>query len=358
MSAPFNAGLLLMARQARGLSQIELSTKAGITQGHLSKIENGLSEPAADVVERLSHALDFPASLFQQPDRVYGLPMSVHPMYRKKASVGQRELDRLQAELNFRLLHIRRLLQSAEFEGELPLPAFPADEYGGDGERVAELVRRTWLLPRGPIHNLLECVERAGCVVVLSDFSDAGVDGVTLNTPGLPPCVFLNRNQPSDRIRFTLAHELGHIVMHRIPTPNMEEEANSFASALLMPASDVRPQLCGRLTLERLAALKPVWRVSMAALLYRAKSVGAITENQSRYLWQQISAAKLRLREPPELDFPPEAPSIAPELIRVHLQDLGYTLSDLSRALHLHEGELRRLYQLPNDRRTVLTVIK
>src|SRR5262249_33825677 len=129
--------------------------------------------------------------------------------------------------------------------------------------------------------------------------------------------------------------------------PEMEVQANAFASALLMPARDIRSHLSGHLTLPRLAALKPVWRVSMAALLYRAEAIGAITKNQARYLWMQMSAAKIKLREPPELDFPPEEPTVLPTILRLHLDELGYTIADLCKALHVSEEEFRTLYDLP-----------
>lgn len=348
MSGTFNSDLLRIARQARGWSQTELSRQSGVSQANLSKLENGLIGPTAEVLDRVSDALHYPQSLFFEPDRMLGLPMSVHPMYRKKASVGQRSLERLEAELNIRLLHIRRLLKSAEFEPELPLPEMNIDEFVGDPERIAELVRRTWLVPTGPMKDLVGWVERAGCVVVPCDFAALSVDGVTISSPGMPPCIFLNRNQPADRQRFSLGHELGHIVMHRVPSPTMEDEANAFSSALLMPAREIRLYLSGRLTIQRLAALKPVWRVSMQALLYRAKAIGAITANQSQYLWRQISALGYRRNEPPELDFSAEEPTVLPEMIRVHIEDLGYEIEDLCSVLHVFEDDLQRLHPLPS----------
>ena len=349
MADAFNSDLLRIARHARGWSQTELSRRSGVSQASLSKLENGLIGPSDDVLHGVASALRFPRSLFFEPDKMLGLPISVHPMYRKRASVSQRGLERLEAEINIRLFHIRRLLKSAEFDPELSLPDMDIDEFGGDPERIAELVRRTWLVPTGPMKNLVGWLERAGCVVVPCDFAALAVDGVTINSPGLPPCIFLNRNQPSDRQRFSLAHELGHIVMHRVPTPTMEDEANAFASALLMPARDVRPYLTGRLTIQRLASLKPVWRVSMQALLYRAKSVGAVTANQSQYLWRQISALGYRRNEPPELDFPAEEPVVLPEMIRVHLEDLGYEVEDLCSVLHVFEDDLRNMHPLPSN---------
>ena len=349
MADTFNSDLLRIARHARGWSQTELSRRSGVSQANLSKLENGLIGPSDDVLHGVASALRFPRSLFFEPDKMLGLPSSVHPMYRKRASVSQRGLERLEAEINIRLFHIRRLLKSAEFDPELSLPDMDIDEFGGDPERIAELVRRTWLVPTGPMKDLVGWLERAGCVVVPCDFAALPVDGVTISSPGLPPCIFLNRNQPSDRQRFSLAHELGHIIMHRVPTPTMEDEANAFASALLMPARDVRPYLTGRLTIQRLASLKPVWRVSMQALLYRAKSVGAVTANQSQYLWRQISALGYRRNEPPELDFPVEEPVVLPELIRVHLEELGYEIEDLCSVLHVFEDDLRNMHPLPGN---------
>lgn len=349
MSGGFNSDLLRVARQARGWSQTALSKKSGVSQANLSKMENALIVPAEDAIDRVADALCFPKSLFFEPDRMYGLPMSVHPMYRKRASVGQRSLERLEAELNVRLFHIRRLLKSADFEPELSMPEMDIEEFGGDTERIAELVRRTWLVPTGPMKDLVGWVERAGCIVVQCDFAALSVDGVTVNSPGLPPCIFLNRNQPADRQRLSLAHELGHVIMHRVPSLTMETEAYAFAAALLMPARELRPYLSGRLSIQKLAALKPVWRVSMQALLFRAKEIGAISANQSQYLWRQISAFGYRRKEPPELDFPAEQPSVLPEIIRIHLEDLGYELKDLGTVLHVFEDDLRIMYPLPDS---------
>ena len=131
-------------------------------------------------------------------------------------------------------------------------------------------------------------------------------------------------------MRFTLAHELGHLVMHRFPTADMETEANEFASALLMPASDIASAFRGRrVTLQLLAALKPEWKVAMQALLMRATDLRFVTANQARYLWQQISSRGWRLREPPELNFPPESPTVLPLIVRAHLSDLGYSMEQL-----------------------------
>jgi len=131
--------------------------------------------------------------------------------------------------------------------------------------------------------------------------------------------------------------------MHAVPHPDMEEHADRFASALLMPTEDIGRHLT-KVSLTKLAYLKRVWHVSMAALLMRAQSLGKLTSNQSRYLWVQMSKAGYRLREPEELDFPQEQPSVLSEILRLHLNELGYSIVELSSMLHVFEDECRDLY--------------
>ena len=108
---------------------------------------------------------------------------------------------------------------------------------------------------------------------------------------------------PGDRQRFTLAHELGHLVMHDVPTEEMEDEADKFASEFLMPEAQIQGQLHA-LSMRKLWELKSRWKVSMAALVKRAETLGCITASQTRYLWIQLSKSGYRLEEPAELAIP------------------------------------------------------
>lgn len=346
MSDSGNPDLLRVARQLRGLQQGDAAQRLGISQAMLSRVENRLSPFAGDLIDRAATVFGMPRTFFVQTDTVLGAPVSVHPMWRKKAAVSAREMDQIVAELNVRLMHMRRLLRAVEIEATYPIPSLPVDEFESV-ERIAALARAQWQMPAGPIHNLTRALEAAGIVVVHSDMAGSAVDGVTFSAPGLPPLIVLNGNQSADRMRFTLAHELGHLVMHRTqPTQQMEEQANEFASFFLMPTQDIRPYYSRRIDLRLLAELKPVWRVSMASLLMRARSLGLLAYNQERYLWQQFSMAKIRLGEPPELDFERERATALPDLIQAHIQQLGYSISDLAGMLHLQPDELSTLYGL------------
>jgi len=233
-----------------------------------------------------------------------------------------------------------------DYQPELSLPRLDIDDYNGDAARVAQMVRRHWGVPSGPLHDLTALVERAGCIVLPCEFESIGVYGLTLQPPGLPTCIFLNKAMPGDRQRFTLAHELAHAIMHRMPSPDMEREADIFASELLMPAQDIRRDLMHGVNLPRLAALKPIWKVSMGALLMRAKALGCITDMQSTYLWRQMSAAGYRTKEPPEVDFAPEQATAFNDILRAHADELGYTMADFEAMLHMHADELNKMYAI------------
>ena len=156
MTENFNNELLLLARQYRGRSQAEVSDGAGLDQGHYSRIERGLlnAPPMPETLQAISRSLNFPVSYFLQGDEISGLPLSVHEAsWRKRASVGATELKRIHAELNLRIMHIRRYLQAVDLDQELPLPRLDAEDMGG-ADKVAAFMRKTWMIPDGPVSNL------------------------------------------------------------------------------------------------------------------------------------------------------------------------------------------------------------
>lgn len=342
-----NSALLRVARQRLGFAQGEAAEKLLIPQVTLSRYENAVAVPPDDFIARASGIYDMPISFFRQTDTVFGAPVSVHPMWRKKAEVTVREIDRILAEMNIRVMHIRRMLDAVDYTPQMNIPRLDLDDYDGDIERIASMVRAHWLLPSGPIENLTAAVERAGAVVVHSSMGGSSVSGLTVNVPGLLPIIILNHEQPADRMRFTLAHELGHIVMHRFPNPNMEAEANNFASALLMPRAEITiAARGGKFDMARLQALKPEWRVSMQAILYRAQSLEIIEKPKAAWLWRKFAMERMRTREPANLDFPIEMPGVIGRMVRLHLDNFGYSPSELAKIMHVNDNLLSAYYDL------------
>lgn len=345
----FNPDMLRIARQACGLSQQALSKRTKVSQADLSRLENGLLEPNNETLRNFSTVLGFPHGFFFQTGSIVGPPLSIQ--YRKRRRSSQYAVGLLEAEINIRTLHIRRLLDAANLKTTLALPSLELEDYGCDPARLAAMVRRLWFLPTGPIRNLVTILENAGCIAIPCDFTKLNIDAFTVQVADLPPCIFFDRAMPGDRQRFALAHELGHLVMHQFPAVEMELEADAFAAAFLMPKEDLQPDLTGpgrRVTIPRLATLKRVWRVSMAALLHRAREIGAITPHQSKDLWRQMNARGFRNVEPPTADVPREEPTALAKLLKVHFDDLGYKLDDVAAILKSSVEDLHQKYPLPN----------
>jgi Zn-dependent peptidase ImmA (M78 family) len=345
MPQEFNTNMLLLARQYRGRSQESVAEACGLNQGHYSRIENGLMPegPAHETVEKIAAALQFNPSFFYLTNDIAGLPLSVHPMTRKKASLGERALKNIHAEINIRLIHLRKLLRAVTVSSELPLPEIDVDEGGGPAS-IARKVRNLWGVPDGPVQNLTDLCERAGLLIIGCEF-DAGIDGVTMRIRDLPVCIFLNSRAPADRMRMSLAHELGHVVMHRYPTDSIEEEANEFAAELLVPEKLFKRQLIGRrITLELLARQKAYWKASMNFLLLRAGRIGYLNSNQSEYLWKLMSMRGWRTHEPTETEFNREHPSVFPRIVKLHANGLDYSPGDFSKFLDMPEADVLRLY--------------
>ncbi|OGW54216.1 MAG: hypothetical protein A2Y81_11025 [Nitrospirae bacterium RBG_13_43_8] len=131
--------------------------------------------------------------------------------------------------------------------------------------------------------------------------------------------------------------------MHRVPQPNsdMETEADKFAGSFLMPAKEISPSL-NNLKFYTLAQLKPYWKVAMSAILVRAGHLGKMTKSQSNYLWSQM--APYKKHEPVELDIQREEPSALKKLIDIHLNELNYSLPELSKVAYLFPHEFRENY--------------
>ncbi len=337
--------LLRLARNLRGFTQKKAAEELLVAQAVFSRLENGLIEPESEFIKRAARVFSVPIEFFEISDTVYGPPVSVHTMLRgKKSEVSARDVDMITAELNIRLMHLRKFLENVDFTPPNDLPILDVEQYGSV-EQIAGIVRTHWRVTEGPIKNLTQLMERAGVIIGLSDFHGAAVSGVTFSAPGRPPLVLVNKSHPADRLRFTLAHELGHLVMHRFPTAEMENEANQFASAFLLPPNEMKQLFRGRkVTLELLASLKMEWRVSMQSILMSASSVGAVTTNQSRYLWQKISASGWRLREPSSLDFEFDSPTVLPSILRAHIDDLGFEVSELIKLSNIEEKDFFDYY--------------
>jgi Zn-dependent peptidase ImmA (M78 family)/transcriptional regulator with XRE-family HTH domain len=352
MSQAANPDMIALAREARGLTQTALADAINVSQGKISKIEAGLLRASEEDVHELAKVLRFPLSFFYQSGRRFGTGPSEFYHYRKLKSVSTHALDRYHAEIDIRRLHLASLLDAVDVSAPRAFPEYDIDEFAGSAEEVARAVRATWHVPRGPVRSVTQLIEGAGGIVIHHDFGDDRIDGISRHVPPLPPLFFMNARVGGARYRYTLTHEVGHVVMHRFANPDMEDQANRFAAEFLMPASEIQPHL-SYLNLGKIADLAAYWRVSMSAILQRAVDLGKVTAAQKKGLWIQMGKSGYRSREPHALEFPVEQPKSLEAVLDSHITELGYSLAELAAALNVYQDDFARLYPAKSGLRLI-----
>lgn len=338
-----NPEMLIMGRESRGYSQSYVASEAGVSQGYLSKGENGLIDVSGERLEAIARTLRYPVDFFVQQEHTAGVEALFH---RRLRSVKASDLKQIQAQINVTRVQVKRLMRGIAVDAPYAFPRLDVDEVGGP-ERAAQLVRRAWVLPLGPVINVVRTIEAAGGVVVPISISTDKISAAAQWPPDEDrPYFFVNAAHSGERQRFSLAHEIAHMVLHAYPEQEQEEQADRFASEFLMPEAEIRPQLKGRLNVARLIDLKRYWRVSMAALIRRAGQLGILDPTRVTSMYKMLSARGWRKVEP--MPLPPEQPEVLWGVIETHRRDHGYTVEELSRLSLLEPDEFSRLYRVPS----------
>lgn len=338
-SSNFNREMLTLARESRGWTQSQLADAVGMKQATVSKIENGFLEPSEAQVRAFASALEYLESFFYSKEQIhrFGSGCTYHRA-RQKAQVTH--MRQLLGIINVRRIQVAKLLNGVELTPDNQFIRLDVDEHGGPAE-IAKTVRSFWKLPPGPVQNLTRAIEDAGGVVLRCDFGTRDVDALSQFLPDGVPLFLVNAAIPQDRVRYTLAHELGHITMHHFPNEDMEREADIFAAEFLMPEADILADLY-EISLPKLATLKGYWKVSMGALLRRAGDLGTITPRKRQSLWTQMGKYGFRRSEPVEL--PREEPTLLAEMVNTYINDLGYSGSQLSGVVGEVERRIEDVY--------------
>ncbi|MHB8947126.1 MAG: helix-turn-helix domain-containing protein [Bacillota bacterium] len=297
---------LKMARRASGLSMRALGAKANLSAQAISKYERNLDIPGSGALIRLSHALGVRPEYFHRPSSVE-LSVSANraePCISAKASAAIIEQAR---EVLERFVELEYL-----FAEQVSTPPFPADLRMGvqsveQVEGAVEQLRCEWGLGLDPLSNLTAAVEDHGIRVVLVKGSP-DFDACIVESSELGPVIVLKKGVPGDRQRFSLAHELGHLLLQIGEGVDHESACNRFAGAFLVPRERVRSELGlhrDALGLGELELLKLKYGLSMQSWIHRAQESGVLSERQARRQLREFKRNGWKATEP-GVQVPPE----------------------------------------------------
>ncbi len=341
---------LKQLREMRGLSMKALGETVGVSANMVKKYEHGQSMPTGQTLARLANALDVTLEQLFRPF-VYTFEGA---QFRKRANLPVRTLRRIQGELADQIE--RWMMLRAWWPGDFPVAPFA----GIDGlperistleevERVTDTVRRAWALGTNPIPDLTDTLEMQGILVVQTRVNAEGrFDGLQAWADDYP-VIAVSALWPGDRQRFTLAHELGHLLLDtRLDGVDAEQAANRFAGALLLPRDELVRHLGERrahIEPRELYLLKREFGLSMAAVAYRAKDAGIIDQTIFTRLMRLFRANGWH-RQEPGVPCPPEQPRLFEQLVFRLLADGGISPSKAAELLGIDTHQLEQLRQL------------
>lgn len=327
---------LTFAREYRGYSQTALSKKIlGLSQPNLSRFEKGFTDSLSDeILDEILLVLKFPKSFLKQ--NISNKSETAH--FRKRATITKG--DRSYLEKSYRLVGylIDRLSESVMWP-DFSLKAVDLEE-GFTPQAVARNIRKQLRLKADePVKDICNLLELNGIIIVELDAIQK-FDGVSFVSDDGMPIMVINKNFSNDRKRFTIAHELGHLIMHSIDNPlipihrenELENEANTFASEFLMPAEGIKSSLYN-LQLRDLAKLKSYWLTSMASIIRRAKDLKCIDQN--RYTYLNVEMSRRGLKRDEGLDVFIDSPNLFRKAFFLHKNELEYTNNELAEAFDL-----------------------
>ncbi|ENX15960.1 hypothetical protein F894_00766 [Acinetobacter sp. CIP 51.11] len=344
----FNGLELKLLRLFNELSLEDVAAKVQKSKQYIHKLETGLSYPTEELLNELCDIFNVKKDFFYQvhsplqEDQIHFRSLKSSRQFAKQVVISRAE-------------QLNRLIRYIEHHVDLPEYLINSIEIdhnqltGEQIEKIAEEFRKQFDLNLAPIENLTEFCEDVGIVITDFDSISSEVDALSLICQR--PIIVRNTSKKSAcRQRFDIAHEIGHMVLHNGVTTGdnlTESQAHRFSSALLLPQSMLRTNFPilfkgGRFDWNKMSEFKRIWGISKAAILYRAKQLNLIDDNQYK-----TGAIHLRVngearQESEDISMPIETPTLLQEALNIILDD-GISAEEISNELNISISMLEKL---------------
>lgn len=323
------------ARVSRGLSMVELSELVSVSKQAISQYEMGKNAPSKAILNSIAMVLRYPISFFYKPVPVNeNASSAVFFRSRKTARVKAVSAAREKIEI------FREITDYLEQYVDFPILNLPKITYEDEGinpidneqiEQYALILREYWGLGKGPIDNLISIVQKNGIMVSKMQLRLNKLDAFSVWFDN-KPFIFLSSDKDTNvRIRFDIAHELGHLLMHAdyysaedlknsAIHEKLENEADRFAGAFLLPKESFAKDVFST-SIDHFIQMKAKWMVSIGCMIYRCDTLGILSSNQIKYLKDQMTTRVYWRKEPLDREMPVEKPFAHKQAILLLLEN-------------------------------------
>ena len=336
-----NASALRRARELRGLSANNLALQVGVSQSIISQIETGRVRASAELTRRIAEVLNVPVEFLVRPPRFVteGSLAGLFRSYSTKLNKTEATIIRQEASV---LLEFVERLSEGYSRPDMMVPR----AFGESPGTIASRIRTSLGYgPDEPIGNLTRRLEKLGATIVKAELKKDAVFGYSTwaNVKVPRPFIILGHFQTPYRLRWSLAHELGHIVLgheyNALDPKEADKEADQFAGALLVPPESLAEDLYAGVSLSSLSHLKAIYGVSIVALVRRCNEAGLIDYARYESLNVQISQKGWRKKEPGDDQAEYEEPQLVQQLLHARYGE-DYTRASIAAEMGLPEDVL------------------
>jgi Zn-dependent peptidase ImmA (M78 family)/DNA-binding XRE family transcriptional regulator len=352
----FQSDRLSQILAARRLTQVQLASMVGVSPATISKWRAGSQAPEREALDRLAGVVNVTPEWFTR------IPTEkvTTPLFRSNASAHVAARAMLEARLEWAQDVAAALAEFVDYpELNLPQRRFvnPEEITQEDIENAACECRDLWRLGRGAVQDLALAIEGAGIILIREETGVAQIEGLSAwSKPLGRPLILLSADKDNGyRSRFDLAHELGHLILHRhierVTDQNrhkiLERQAHSFAGAFLLPAETFATDVRVPVTLDDLLLLKHRWGVSASAIAMRLHTLQLIDDDEKLALFKRRSARWGGKSEPGDGDRQPEQPRLLRRTIDLLVDENVMPLEAIPRHLGLAASDIEMLTGLP-----------
>lgn len=355
----FEASRLRQARVLKAWTKARLANEVGVSAALIGQYEARVTRPGPEVLERLASKLEVPVDFFAAGRPLAELDAG-NAHFRSLRSTRTIERSRAAAYVE-QVWELAHALEKRVRFPDLDLPEIPD---GVGPAAAAKLLRQHWGADSGPVRHLAATMESRGILITILSLSRAEVatvDAFSTSSLGERPIVVVTPERCSTiyRYRFTCAHELGHLLLHREFAPGdvrHEREADRFAAEFLTPAEQIAPHLPRSMDLATLDRLSRIWGVSPQSLVRRMGELRSVSESSVQRAYQRLRVFQSFESAEPVASYPGELPMLLQEAQRV-AESSGFSIVDLARELRWKPAYVREMLGMP-DPRPALSLVR
>lgn len=300
------------AREARAKSMEELADSIGVTRQSISKYERGIIKPSPEMLQAISYSLGFPPDFFYKIEAKSNAGSS--PLFfRSNSNIAKKVKTACRYQIKWTDEIKKQLEKYVDFvDRDLPTIDKNFEDLSfEDIEELALSIRKDWGINGDPVNDLIGLLENKG--VIVTQFATnklcafKGIDAFSCWRDGTPYILYHSIQKSAVRTRFSILHELGHLIMHSSITEDdsvkkeivdtADMQADRFAAAFLLPATSF-PEDIRSTSLISLEMVKKKWGVALSTIIKRCETLELLTENQINYLKRQMTTKKYWHKEP------------------------------------------------------------